>query len=93
MKYCLIGKHIDEAKLTVRKAGGNPLEYLKITMNDVIVTKVEPQGHDVNDRIFEKIGLAFPKFLKNMSCKIRVEATVAQLQSVLISRQIRKFNS
>jgi type VI secretion system secreted protein Hcp len=28
MKYCLTGKHIPEAKLTVRKAGGTPLEYL-----------------------------------------------------------------
>ena len=32
MKYCLTGKHIDQAVLTIRKAGGNPLEYLKITM-------------------------------------------------------------
>jgi type VI secretion system secreted protein Hcp len=42
MKYCLAGKHIDEATLVVRKAGGKPLEYLKITMSDVVITKVQP---------------------------------------------------
>jgi len=35
-KYCVTGKHIPEAKLTVRKAGGSPLEYMKITMTDVL---------------------------------------------------------
>jgi len=61
MKYCLTGKHIPEAKLTVRKAGGNPLEYLLITMSDVIVSKVEPSGQKTDDIIQEKVGLAFSK--------------------------------
>ena len=43
-QYCLTGKHIDEARLVVRKAGGNPLEYIKFTMSDVIVTSVAPSG-------------------------------------------------
>ena len=30
---CCNGKHLDEALLTVRKAGENPVEYLKIKMN------------------------------------------------------------
>ncbi|MBE0629011.1 MAG: type VI secretion system tube protein Hcp, partial [Burkholderia vietnamiensis] len=33
MKYALTGKHIDQATLVMRKAGGNPLEYLKVTMS------------------------------------------------------------
>jgi len=57
MKYCLTGKHIKEAKLTVRKAGGNPLEYLKITMRDVIVTEVKPESD--GEEIHERISLAF----------------------------------
>lgn len=61
MKYCLTGKHIPEAKLTVRKAGGNPLEYLKITMNDVIVTKVQPGGSNKEMGIKEIVSLAFSK--------------------------------
>ncbi|WP_211460481.1 Hcp family type VI secretion system effector [Collimonas silvisoli] len=62
MKYCLTGKHIAEAKLTVRKAGGNPLEYLKLTMNDVIVTMVQPSGNQADTAgIKEKVRLSFNK--------------------------------
>jgi type VI secretion system secreted protein Hcp len=61
MKYCLTGKHIDQAVLTVRKAGGNPLEYLKITMSDVIVTKVSPQGSNADNGITETVRLSFSK--------------------------------
>jgi len=61
MKYCLTGKHIAEAKLTVRKAGGNPLEFLKITMTDVIVSRVQPSGQSSEDAIHEQVSLAFSK--------------------------------
>ncbi|MGA7777845.1 MAG: type VI secretion system tube protein Hcp [Paraburkholderia sp.] len=61
MKYCLTGKHIDQAVLTVRKAGGNPLEYLKITMSDVIVTKVQPSGSNSENGIREQVRLSFAK--------------------------------
>ncbi|MEM5366837.1 type VI secretion system tube protein Hcp [Paraburkholderia azotifigens] len=61
MKYCLTGKHIDQAVLTIRKAGGNPLEYLKITMNDVIVTQVSPAGSNNDDGIREHVRLSFAK--------------------------------
>ena len=61
LKYCLTGKHIAEAKLTVRKAGGNPLEYLTITMTDVIVSKVQPSGQSSDEVIHEQVGLAFSK--------------------------------
>lgn len=62
MKYCLTGKHINEAVLVVRKAGGNPLEYLKLTMTDVIVTKVAPRGSVEDEvRMREKVALSFSK--------------------------------
>lgn len=61
MKYCLTGKHIGECVLTVRKAGGSPLEYLKITMNDVVVTNVQPAGSKDDERIVENISLSFSK--------------------------------
>src|ERR1700752_1517468 len=38
MLACANGKHFDQAVLTVRKAGENPLEYLKITMDELMVT-------------------------------------------------------
>jgi len=62
MKYCLTGKHVTEARLTVRKAGGSPLEYLKLVFSDVIVTAVMPFGaHDDEQRIREKVRLSFSK--------------------------------
>lgn len=62
MKYCLTGKHINEALLTVRKAGGSPLEYLKITMNDVIVSRVRPYGSTKDEtRVCEEVNLSFSK--------------------------------
>lgn len=61
MKFCLTGKHIPEAVLTVRKAGGTPLEYLKITMNDVVITNVQPAGSSQDEIIKERVGLAFAK--------------------------------
>ena len=61
-KYCVTGKHAPEAKLTVRKAGGTPLEYLKITMTDVVVTMVEPSGNTTDEvKIREKVRLSFAK--------------------------------
>lgn len=60
MKYALTGKHIDEAVLVMRKAGGNPLEYLKITMNDVLVTRVKPSGSKNDlDKSREFVSLSF----------------------------------
>lgn len=60
-KYCVTGKHIDTAILVVRKAGGNPLEYLKITMCDVIVTRVAPTLYSTMARPREKISLSFAR--------------------------------
>lgn len=62
MKYVLTGKHIDEATLVMRKAGGNPLEYLKITMSDVIVTRVKPSGSKSDEeKSRETVSLSFSK--------------------------------
>lgn len=41
-KYCFTGKHIDQAILTMRKAGGTPFEYARITMSDVIISHFSP---------------------------------------------------
>jgi type VI secretion system secreted protein Hcp len=55
------GKHFKEAKLTVRKAGENPLEYLLITMTDVLVTSVSTGGSGGEDRLTENVTLNFAK--------------------------------
>jgi type VI secretion system secreted protein Hcp len=61
MKFCLTGKHIPEAVLVVRKAGGTPLEYLKLTMSDVVITNVQPAGSSQEEIIKERVNLAFAK--------------------------------
>ncbi|PRG32575.1 Hcp family type VI secretion system effector [Burkholderia multivorans] len=62
MKYALTGKHIDQAVLVTRKAGGNPLEYLKLTMSDVIVTRVKPSGSKAGEeKSRETVSLSFSK--------------------------------
>jgi type VI secretion system secreted protein Hcp len=65
MLYCCNGKHIPEAKLTVRKAGETPLEYLTITMNDLIVTSVSTGGSGSEDRLTENVTLNFAKVKVN----------------------------
>ncbi|SEJ77071.1 MULTISPECIES: type VI secretion system tube protein Hcp [unclassified Achromobacter] len=60
VQYCLLGKHIKQAQLVVRKSGGNPLEYLKLTMNDVMVTRVNPEGVATDEsRPRERVSLSF----------------------------------
>jgi type VI secretion system secreted protein Hcp len=58
---CCNGKHYGEATLTVRKAGENPLEYIKITMSDLIVTSVSTGGSGGEDRLTENVTLNFAK--------------------------------
>ena len=55
------GKHIKEALLTVRKAGEKPLEYIKITMNDCLISSVSTGGSGGEDRLTENITINFAK--------------------------------
>jgi type VI secretion system secreted protein Hcp len=77
MKYCLTGKHIDQAVLVARKAGGNPLEYLKLTMGDVIVTRVAPSGSSEDVRMREHVHLSFARS-RNTWCRTSRAAAAAQ---------------
>ena len=59
---CCTGKHYDEAKLTVRKAGGTPVEYIVLTMTEVLVTSVSGGGSGGEDRLTENVTLNFAKY-------------------------------
>ena len=61
MLSCCNGKHYKEAKLTVRKAGEKPLEYLIITMSDLLITAVSTGGSGGEDRLTENVTLNFAK--------------------------------
>lgn len=57
----LKGTHYDTVDLIVRKAGGTPLEYLKITLSEVLVTSVSTGGSGGEDRLTENVSLNFAK--------------------------------
>jgi type VI secretion system secreted protein Hcp len=61
MLACCNGKHFPEATLIVRKAGENPLEYLTITLTEVLVTSVSTGGSGGEDRLTENVTLNFAK--------------------------------
>lgn len=62
-KLCCNGKHEDEAVLTIRKAGGDsPVEYLKITLEEVLVADMQTGGSQGEEIITESITLNFAKF-------------------------------
>lgn len=62
LQYCLAGKPIPEATLTMRKAGGSPLEYIKITLREIIITRVQPTGIYNMHGPREDIKLSFARF-------------------------------
>jgi type VI secretion system secreted protein Hcp len=59
MLYCANGDHFPKAKLTVRKAGKTPLEYLIIDLKNVLITSVSTGGSGGEDRLTENVSLNF----------------------------------
>ena len=59
---CCSGKHIPEATLVVRKAGDKPLEYIKITLTDLLISSVSMGGSGGEDRLTENISLHFAQY-------------------------------
>jgi len=61
MLACCTGQHFDDAELIVRKAGTTPVEYVKITMTEVLITAVSTGGSGGEDRLTENVTLNFAK--------------------------------
>jgi type VI secretion system secreted protein Hcp len=59
MKTCATGAHIQEATITMRKAGRGQQEFLIIKMNDVIVTGVSSSGAGDGAATAESVTLQF----------------------------------
>ena len=59
--FCANGKHIAKGTLTCRKAGENPLEYLKIELEEIMVTSDSTGGSGGEDRLTENISLNFAR--------------------------------
>ena len=62
MLYCAYGRKIPKAVLTIRKAGQKQQEYLKVTLNDVIISSYQTGGHGSGNTIpVDQIALNFGK--------------------------------
>jgi type VI secretion system secreted protein Hcp len=61
MRACCNGEHLSSATLTVRKAGKNPVDYMVITMEPVLVTSLSTGGSGGEDRLTENVSLTFAK--------------------------------
>lgn len=60
--HCLTGRHIANATLTMRKAGGATLEYVRLVMSDVMVTGVRIVGANTLPTPLEEVSLSFARF-------------------------------
>lgn len=64
IKACTSGRHIKEAKMVVRKAGGaKPVPYFNLTMWEIIVSSYNTGGAEGDrDRIQETLTFNFARF-------------------------------
>jgi type VI secretion system secreted protein Hcp len=74
-KAVATGKHFPKVTITFRKAGGHPIDYLKFTMNTVIVSSVT-NVNDKDPKPSEQVSLNFKKlnveFKENHSTSIHL---------------------
>ena len=61
-RYCATGKHFPKGVLTVRKAGGDALEYIIIELEKILVSSVSTGGSQGEELLTENITLNFAKF-------------------------------
>jgi type VI secretion system secreted protein Hcp len=60
---CCEGSHYSQILLTVRKAAGKaPLEYVKITLSEVLIAGISTGGSGGEERLTENVTLNFGKF-------------------------------
>lgn len=62
LKAVSVGQHIPSALLTVRKAGEKPLEYIKLTMKNCLISSISTGGSGGEDRLTENITINFGNF-------------------------------
>lgn len=59
---CATGQHFKNAVLTARKAGGGQQDYLKITMEDVLISSYQTGGSAHSDVVpMDQVSLNFAK--------------------------------
>ena len=58
---CATGEHLKEGTLTLRKAGGAPIEFYKIRLADVLVSSYQSGGSAGGDVPADQFSLNFTK--------------------------------
>jgi type VI secretion system secreted protein Hcp len=59
---CALGKHLRSAVLTCRKSGGAPMEFVRVTLNEVLVSSYNTSGSEGHDNgPTEEVSLNFAK--------------------------------
>jgi type VI secretion system secreted protein Hcp len=59
--FCANGKHLKEAALTCRKAGGTQNDFLKVTMTDVLVSSFQTGGSQSGEIPMDQISINYSK--------------------------------
>jgi type VI secretion system secreted protein Hcp len=59
--FCANGKHLKEAKLTCRKAGGTQADYLVVVMSDVLISSYQTGGSSGGEVPMDQISLNYSK--------------------------------
>ena len=83
--YCFQGKRIDEANLIMRKAGGLPFEYLRITLSDVVITDVSPACGE--SMAIETVSLSFAMMRQQYFPQSRTGGSMGAVTGVIDLRQ------
>lgn len=66
MQACASGKHFAKAELTCRKAGEKPVEYLKVTFTDVMISSYQSGASGGGDEFpIESLSFNFTKVEMN----------------------------
>ena len=65
MVHACTGHHFEKATLTLRKAGGKPMPYYEVIMEQVFVTSISTGGSGGEDRLTENVSLNFAKVTVN----------------------------
>jgi type VI secretion system secreted protein Hcp len=61
LAWCGSGRHLKNVRIVARKAGGKPLEYITVTLEDAIIASVTLGSKGTEERLTEDVTLNFKR--------------------------------
>lgn len=61
MQFCAAGKHIPNVEVSCCKVGDGSQEYVRITLNECLITSAGPRGASSDIRLKESVSIAYAK--------------------------------